>query len=212
MKKIVKRTALLMMAAAMMAGTATTAMAGQWQKDAKGWWWQDDNGTYPKSGWQWLDGNNDGIAECYFFDSNGYMLSNTYTPDGYYVNADGAWIDGNTVKTKNVTVAANQANVQAPTTDIYSGTYAYSIGDLDFSMAIKYDPATQTLTDKEWVPGFGGVTDTYHYAGVNEMGYTVFKCTSSNRTAISSDSYIYFSAPGVMVVETENGYENVKKQ
>ena len=43
------------------------------------------------------------------------------------------------------------------------------------------------------------------------MGYTVFKCTSSNRTAISSDSYIYFSAPGVMVVETENGYENVKK-
>ena len=33
-----------------------------------------------------------------------------------------------------------------------------------------------------------------------------------NRTAISSDSYIYFSAPGVMVVETENGYENVKKQ
>ena len=79
-------------------------------------------------------------------------------------------------------------------------------------MKIVYAPATKTLTDTEWLPGFGGVTDTYHYAGVNEMGYTVFECISSNKTAISSNSYIYFSAPGVMVVETENGYENVKKQ
>lgn len=94
MKKIVKRTALLMMAAAMMAGTATTAMAGQWQKDAKGWWWQDDNGTYPKSGWQWIDG------KCYYFDANGNMLSNTSTPDGYYVNGDGQWVYQNVVQTK----------------------------------------------------------------------------------------------------------------
>ena len=112
-----------------------------------------------------------------------------------------------TANTSNDTVT----NSQAPATDVYSGTYAYNIGTYSFSMKIVYDPATKTLTDTEWLPGFGGVTDTYHYAGVNEMGYIVFKCTSSNRTAISSDSYIYFSAPGVMVVETENGYENVKK-
>ena len=83
---------------------------------------------------------------------------------------------------------------------------------LDFSMKITYDPATKTLIDTEWIPGFGQVTDKYHYAGINEMGYTVFECKRSNRTAISGDSYIYFSGPGVMAIETEEGYENLKKQ
>ena len=138
---------------------------------------------YPKSQWQWIDGNKDGIAECYYFDGSGYMLSNTTTPDGYVVNGDGAWTEGGAVKTKNVStepVTANTSNdtvtnSQAPATDVYSGTYAYNIGTYSFSMKIVYDPATKTLTDTEWLPGFGGVTDTYHYAGVNEMGYTVFK-------------------------------------
>lgn len=221
MKKIMKNTAVILMAATMMVGTATNVMAGQWQKNAKGWWWQEDNGSYPTSQWQWLDGNKDGIAECYFFDSNGYMLSGTTTPDGYTVNADGAWTEGGAVKTKNVTVAVNETNTtnttnttngEAPATDIYSGTYAYSLGGLDFSMKITYDPATKTLIDTEWLPGFGQVTDKYHYAGINEMGYTVFECKRSNRTAISGDSYIYFSGPGVMAIETEDGYENLKKQ
>ena len=189
--KIKKKLIASAMIVAMMMGTATTALAGQWQQNSKGWWWQEDNGAYPKSQWQWIDGNKDGIAECYYFDNSGYMLSEPVTAN-----------------TSNDTVT----NSQAPATDVYSGTYAYNIGTYSFSMKIVYDPATKTLTDTEWLPGFGGVTDTYHYAGVNEMGYIVFKCTSSNRTAISSDSYIYFSAPGVMVVETENGYENVKKQ
>lgn len=45
----------------------------------------------PVSQWKWLDGNKDGIYECYAFDSNGYIYTNTTTPDGYTVNADGAW-------------------------------------------------------------------------------------------------------------------------
>ena len=39
----------------------------------------------------WLDGNDDGIAECYCFDWEGYLYMNGWTPDGYYVNSDGAW-------------------------------------------------------------------------------------------------------------------------
>ena len=38
----------------------------------------------------WLDGNDDGIAECYCFDWEGYLYMNGWTPDGYYVNSDGA--------------------------------------------------------------------------------------------------------------------------
>ena len=73
-------------------------MAAGWQQDATGWWWQNDDGTFPVNTWQWLDGNNDGIAECYYFDGNGYMLSNTTTPDGYQVNSDGAWVENDAVK------------------------------------------------------------------------------------------------------------------
>lgn len=48
----------------------------------------------------WIDGNNDGKAECYYFDSVGYMLVNTTTPDGCTVNADGAWTQNGVVQTQ----------------------------------------------------------------------------------------------------------------
>lgn len=65
-----------------------------WQQDARGWWWKNDDGSsYPVNCWRWLDGNRDGLAECYYFGSDGYMLAGTVTPDGYSVNADGAWIE-----------------------------------------------------------------------------------------------------------------------
>ena len=52
------------------------------------------------AGWQWIDDNNDGVEECYYFDANGYMLANTTTPDGYTVNADGAWTENGAAHTR----------------------------------------------------------------------------------------------------------------
>lgn len=70
------------------------AFAAQWQKDENGWWWQNDDGSYPVSGWRWLDGNGDGIAECYYFGEQGYMLADTKAGK-YEVNENGAWtVDG----------------------------------------------------------------------------------------------------------------------
>ena len=60
-----------------------TAFAGQWQKDANGWWYQYDDGSYPYDEWILIQ------SECYYFDHNGYMLSDTITPDGYQVDEDG---------------------------------------------------------------------------------------------------------------------------
>lgn len=80
----------------------TTGFAGQWISDARGWWYSNDNGTWPAGTWQWIDGNGDNIAECYYFDANGYMLANANTPDSYAVNADGAWVLNGTVQTKYV--------------------------------------------------------------------------------------------------------------
>ena len=60
--------------------------------DNTGYWWENEDGSYAKDQWLWLDGNQDGIAECYYFDENGYMLSDAVAPDGSQVDKDGAWI------------------------------------------------------------------------------------------------------------------------
>ena len=60
------------------------AMVTGWVKDSGSWYYLKDSGAmatgWVKDGGQW-----------YYLDSNGKMLHNTYTPDGYYVDASGAW-------------------------------------------------------------------------------------------------------------------------
>ena len=115
MKKSVKKLLLYGLVTAMTLSASLTALAGTWKQDHIGWWWQEDNGSYPVSTWQWIDGNNDGIAECYYFDNLGYCLLNTTTPDGYTVNADGAWTVNGIIQTKSVTI---QYNNEYPSGDI----------------------------------------------------------------------------------------------
>ena len=57
-----------------------------WQNNGYGWWYQRANGTYPHNEWEIINGI------WYYFDENGYMLADTTTPDGYYVDINGAWI------------------------------------------------------------------------------------------------------------------------
>lgn len=77
--------------------------AGSWQSDATGCWYQNDDGTYPINCWQWIDNNNDGIAENYYFNEKGYILVSTTTSDGYTVDANGAWIIDGVVQTQTST-------------------------------------------------------------------------------------------------------------
>lgn len=74
--------------------TETTHAAdpyGNWRWSENGWWWQNGDGTYPKNTWAWLDGNKDGLAECYYFDENGWMVHDTVTANGFTLNTDGQW-------------------------------------------------------------------------------------------------------------------------
>ena len=77
------------------------AMAGDWKKgtgeNANSWWYDLGSGKWAK-GWEWIDGDNDGVAEKYYFDQNGWLLTGTVTPDGFTVNAEGAWVDGGNVR------------------------------------------------------------------------------------------------------------------
>lgn len=81
-----KKAKLLIATLCMSSIMSMTAMAGQWKQDSIGWWYQNDNGSYPANQWLEIDGKQ------YYFDSNGYMLHDTTTPDGYKVGSDGAWI------------------------------------------------------------------------------------------------------------------------
>ena len=58
-----------------------------WQKSNGYWYYYDGDGTM-RYGWQYIDG------VWYYLSSKGDCLLDTYTPDGYYVDATGAW-DGN---------------------------------------------------------------------------------------------------------------------
>ena len=79
---------------------AISAFAGAWLTAKDGWWYRYDDGSYPISQWVWIDGDNDGVSECYYFNQWGYLIANTHSPDGYYVDANGAWVDSGRVQTR----------------------------------------------------------------------------------------------------------------
>lgn len=89
-----KKAIAIALATATMASQAMTAMAAEWKQNEIGYWYQEDNGSYPTNSWKWINGR------CYYFDSNGYMLANTTTPDGYTVDATGAWTVNGAVQTQ----------------------------------------------------------------------------------------------------------------
>lgn len=49
---------------------SSTVFAGTWQtgtgENQGKWWYDNGNGSYTSNGWQWIDGNGDGTAECYY--------------------------------------------------------------------------------------------------------------------------------------------------
>lgn len=99
-----------------------TAKADWVKGNSKNAWWYDlGNGKYYLSSWQWIDGNHDGIAECYYFDENGWMFENTITPDRFTVNENGAWTVDNIVQTKSANlISQNNTNNN---TDTVSNTF-----------------------------------------------------------------------------------------
>ena len=85
MKK--KQVMALVLTAMMTSSMSMTALAGSWEQDVMGWWYLEDDGSFARDGWKEIDGKQ------YYFDSQGHMLQDTITPDGYKVGSDGAKID-----------------------------------------------------------------------------------------------------------------------
>ncbi len=142
-----------------------TAFAGTWQRDGRGWWWQEDDGAYPVSAWRQIEGL------WYYFDGNGYMaesqwidgkyyvgadgamLTDTITPDGYRVGSDGAWISGTGDANQNgqqeataVSVTLNRAKADAALSvhNYYKNVTAQQAAEAD---AVAMDIASRILSD-----------------------------------------------------------------
>ncbi|NBH35884.1 hypothetical protein D3Z58_20645 [Clostridiaceae bacterium] len=68
--------------------TSTTSQGtAAWKQDSKGWWVERPDGSYLVN--EWYQSPESGL--WYYMGADGYMLTNTITPDGYTVNADGVW-------------------------------------------------------------------------------------------------------------------------
>ncbi len=174
--------------AALTAMTAITAFAGTWRTGVSHpdrWWYDNGDGTFASNGWHWIDGNNDGISECYYFDAEGWMYANTTTPDGYQVDSNGAWIQNGAVQTKTAEVntqatnqtSTEQASVQQQSSGgdltnaaTFAGTYT---GGKDYSgmpvTAIVTPLADGGASINVILAGGSSFTDVYHYSMTNEQ-------------------------------------------
>ena len=86
-------------------GPGMTVTTG-WNRDNRGWWYRFSNGSYARNSWQFINGKwyffgDDGYMRTgwilwngvyYYCGPDGAMFTNCYTPDGYYVDGNGAWV------------------------------------------------------------------------------------------------------------------------
>jgi len=59
--------------------------AASWKQNTSGWWYENDDGSYPSNQWKQVDG------KWYYFNSSGYMVTGWQTIGGaqYYFHASG---------------------------------------------------------------------------------------------------------------------------
>ncbi len=169
-------------------GTVSTAFAGSWQGSYEaGWKWQNDDGTSPSNTWFWVDDNNDGIAESYLFDAEGFCLTGAgTTADGYTINAQGAWTENGSVMRKNLmtgAVFADNAGAGAATAAAAADTSGFQAANVN---------------------GAGISTNLADYQGSYEAGWAAPIISGENipiygRLEISGNTAAMYNAGGNLV-------------
>ena len=135
---------------------AINAFAGDWQRDQHGWWYRNNDGSYPASKWEMINGSwyhfntygymetgwiNDG-GTWYYCSDNGNMAHDTWIDGVYYVGSNGAMYvntttpDGYKVGTDGRYIASSRSgNSFLPKNEIV-GTYEY-IEETDYINNVK---------------------------------------------------------------------------
>lgn len=106
-----------------MAITSITAFAGQWERDNTGWWYLEDDGSYPAAQWSFIDG------EWYYFGDDGYMAHDSLVDGIHYVGSDGRWQE------KNAAVKYSESELLA----VIQASCPYRIDGLPFTADFNSD-------------------------------------------------------------------------
>ncbi|MCD8120990.1 MAG: hypothetical protein LUE65_01965 [Clostridiales bacterium] len=130
-----KKMILFVITGIMTMAMALTVFAANWEKNVFGWWYRD-GGSYLHDGWAWIDDDNDGISECYYFGDDGYLLTDTVTPDGYTVNEDGAWVIDGEIQTS---ICYDEKTAEALAFEYYNTNHPANNGNY----IIFYDETTR---------------------------------------------------------------------
>lgn len=83
-----KKIAILGMTIILALSNSLVGFAGEWKSDNRGWWVQNEDGSYLTN--QWYQSPESGL--WYYLGEDGYMLTNCVTPDGYTVNENGVYV------------------------------------------------------------------------------------------------------------------------
>ena len=78
MKRCARKLTAGLLAGAMVLSTPVVASAGSWRHNSTGWWWYNDDWSYPTNSWKTIYGKD------YHFNSQGYM-------DTYWARVDGKY-------------------------------------------------------------------------------------------------------------------------
>lgn len=159
----------------------SSAFAGYWQQEARTsqWMYQNEDGTFCANQWQWIDGDEDGMAECYYFDENGFCLTNTSTPDGYLVDENGAWIIDGIPQTQIITTELIDQEESLFTTSESTVSTSHSVSGISSEPYNGYSIIVNTNTHKYHVPSCSSVKTIKP----NHLGY------SSDVSFLNSNGY-----------------------
>jgi hypothetical protein len=181
-----------------------------WQQDDHGWKYLDEQGEPQPEGWF-----TDTDGSQYYFDADGYMLADTVTPDGYYVNASGAYV------ASVASVGADQTSTAAQSP--YMGTY-YHIGSLTSqvdggnpSFVKEANPSGDTITievytDEEIRLKYSSDNRTYYGQRYNS-GFFVGSMREDGTQWTSASDFgtdFYFYDNGILEIQSDVS-ENEKK-
>lgn len=116
MKKSYKNLLTVGIAIGLSASFTLLSFAG-WEQTGTTWKYKDNSQGIYLTGWQWLDGNQDNVAECYYLDNTGVMVSNT-SVDGWVLNDLGQWTVNGIVQTQPTQDTAHTQSTQAPSNGV----------------------------------------------------------------------------------------------
>ncbi len=114
-----KKWMLVMAVSVLTMAVSVPAYAGEWKKNDKGWWWEAEDGSYPTDCAMRIGSEKTGESNCCYFDSEGYLITNTRLEDGTYIDENGYAVYA--VEDYSCTLGQNYKDAGVP--DEYCGTY-----------------------------------------------------------------------------------------